>query len=114
MVCFLILCHIVLIVLSDPVYAIMASLASSIFQSVIAWGMAFCCSHIPLYAMACIRVASFAPWKSNSSRMFRFSLLGVAFVVPCFASLSLSLLPHIPWWPLTHSRYDGAVLFLRR
>ena len=104
MVCFLIPCQIVSIVSSDPVCARIASLVSSMFRSVIAQGMYFCCSRIPLYAMAWVSVASFAPWRSNSIGMSRCSSFGVFLVVPVFASLSLLSLPCVPRWPSTHLR----------
>ena len=59
-------------------------------------------SPIPLYAVACVRVGSFAPWTSKSVGTSRFRGSGHHLFAPCFASASLPSLPGFPSCPFTH------------
>jgi len=60
-------------------------------------GSDFFCSRIPLYAVACVKVESFAPCMSKSMGISRFRGSGVHLFAPCFANASL---PSFPWIPL--------------
>ena len=64
-------------------------------------------SRMPLYAIACDRVASFAPCRSNSFGISRFSSSGASFSAPSFASWSLPSFPSSPLCLFTHLKRVG-------
>ena len=66
--------------------------------------LVLCCfrSRMPLYVVACVRVASFAPWTSSSLGMSRFRGSGCCLFAPCFTSASLPSFPSFLSWPFTH------------
>ena len=106
--------HMAAFVSISPVILFMAIRVSCRFLSVVL--LSSCCfrSRIPLYAVACVRVGSFAPQMSNSSGMSRFSGSGYRLFAPCFASASLASLPGFPSCPLTHCMVVFADLCLIR
>ena len=111
---FQVLFHIAAFVSDLPVIFFMAKRVSCAFFVVVL--LALCCFHsrIPLYAVACIRVASFAPWTSSSLGMSRFRGSGCCLFAPCFASASLLSFPSFPLWPFTHCMVILADLCLIR
>lgn len=50
------------------------------------WAFGALCSRIPLYAIACVRVASLAPCRSNSLGMVRSSASGSFLFAPSLAN----------------------------
>ena len=101
---FLVLCHIAALVSSLPVILFIAMRASCRFPSEVFLTSGRFLSRIPLYAVACIRADSFAPWTLNSYGISRFSASGVLLSAPRFASILLSLLPWTPLCPFTHCK----------
>jgi len=93
---FLVFCHIAALVSSLPVILFIAMRASYKCPSEVFLALGCFLSSIPLYAVACVKVDSFAPWTSNSLGMSRFSRSGFLLSTPCFASASLSSLPWTP------------------
>ena len=77
-------------------------------------GSGFFLSSIPLYAIACVRVASLAPCMSNSSGISRSSSSGSCLFAPSLARQSLSSFPTVPLWPFIHWNIVFTVLSLRR
>lgn len=94
---FLILFQIVSLVSSDPVNAAIASLAALMLVSMIVHASFLHPSLIPLYAIAWMIVANFAPCRSYSSEMLRDRVSGAFFDAPSFTSLPHSSLLQVPW-----------------
>jgi len=77
-------------------------------------GSGFFLSSIPLYAIACVRVASLAPCMSNSGGISRSSSSESCLFAPSLVRRSLSSFPTVPLWPFIHWNVVFAVLSLRR
>jgi len=71
-------------------------------------------SRIPLYAFACIRVASLAPCMSNSLGISRLSVSGICLFMPSLVSWLLSLFSGVLLWPFVHWNVVLAVQSLGR
>jgi hypothetical protein len=93
---FRVLFHIAALDSVSPVILFMAVRVSCKFLSVVF--LASCCfrSRMPLYAVACVKVESFAPCISSSLVMSRFRRSGCRLFAPCFASASLPSFPSFP------------------
>src|SRR5260221_6146867 len=104
--------HIVASVSISLVARFIASLVSCRFLVVERLGLIFFLSSIPLYALACVSVASLAPCRSNSTGMSRSRISTWSLFAPCLAKRSLSSFPMVPLCPLTHCRAVLAALFL--
>ena len=111
---FLMLCHIVAFVSSLCIICLIAMQVSCRFSSEVFLISGCFLSRMPLYAVACIRVDSFAPCMLNSLGISRFSRSGFHLFTPCLASISLSSLPWILSCPLIHCRVILADLCLIR
>ena len=106
--------HMVLSVSRVCVYSAIAICALSRLFNVAGRVYGPLCSRMPLYAIACDKVASFAPCKSNSFGISRFSSSGFAFSAPSFASWSLPSFPSSLLCLFTHLNNVGADRLLRR
>ena len=114
MVRFLMLFHIVLSVSAVFWYCWIAILIVSRFLFVAGRGGREHFSLIPLYAVACLSVASLAPCRLYSSGTSRGKGSNSSLFAPSFANLSLSSFPRFPLCPLTHLKDVVAVHFLSR
>lgn len=91
-----------------------ASLASWMFRVVVGRGGCVLRSLIPLYAVACVMVASFAPCRLNSLGISRDRVSSSGLFAPSFVSWSLCSLPGSPLCPLIHLKLVVAVRLHRR
>jgi hypothetical protein len=96
------------------VHGCMASWVSCRFCVVEFLSLVLFFSMIPLYALACMSVDNFAPCRSNSLGISRFSLSASHLLAPCFARRLLSSFPWMPLWPLTHCRVVFAAWYHNR
>ena len=104
--------QIVLLVYSFCVYLAIVSRASSRLFAVVGLVYGPLLSSMPLYAIACVRVANFAPCRSNSFGISRLSSSGALLFAPSLASWSLFSFPSMPLCPFTHWKDVGAEHFL--
>ena len=65
------------------------------------------------YAVAWVSLLSWAPFVLNSGRLIKSTFLEFSILDPSAASLSASVFPTIPEWPLIHSKVVHPALFRR-
>jgi len=111
---FLVLCYIVVFISSLCIIHLIAMQVSCRFSSEVFLTSGCFLSRMPLYAVACVRVNSFAPCILNSLGISRFSGSRFCLFAPCLASVLLFSLPQILLYPLTHCRVILADLCLIR